>query len=59
MYPIFYSQVASDCIDTPDLRNILNSLGLFVTKLNEKLVFPDQIPIVKEIVDENGIMEGK
>jgi hypothetical protein len=59
MYPIFYSQVAIDSIDTPDLRNFLNSLGLFITKLNDKLVFPDQIPTVKEIADENGIMEGK
>ena len=58
MYPIEYGRIIGYSVQTEDIKENVKWLSFFLKKLNEKLVFPDQIPTVIEVESELYVNEG-
>ena len=58
MYPLEFKKIINGSAQTDDVREDIKILNLFFTKLNEKLIFPDQVPNIFEVDNETGLFEG-
>lgn len=59
MYPILYGQLINDSTETAEIQENIKTLNRLITKLNEKVIFPEPNPHVIEVQNEMQVSDGK